>query len=149
LLADADSKESAILGAMKYQRNDTVLHTDTRLLPTHRNAWAAWNAYVPATAGGECTVSYCMNILQSLDAPRPLVVTLNRTQDIDPAAILWRGNYDHPLQTHASASAQKRKGEIQGRRNTWFAGAYWGFGFHEDGMRSGVDVANALGVSWP
>ncbi len=149
LLADADSAERAILGAMKYQRNDTVLHTDTRLLPANRKAWAAWNAYVPATAGAECTVSYCMNILQSLDAPRPIVVTLNRSQDIDPAAILWRGSYDHPLQTKASAAAQKCKAEIQGQRNTWFAGAYWGFGFHEDGMRSGVEVANALGVAWP
>jgi predicted NAD/FAD-binding protein len=149
LLTDADTQESSILGAMKYQRNDVVLHTDTRLLPAKRAAWAAWNAYVPVAADAECTVSYCMNILQSLDAPRALVVTLNRTQDIDPAKILWRGDYDHPLQTNASAAAQKRKAEIQGRRNTWFAGAYWGFGFHEDGLRSGVEVANALGVAWP
>ncbi|MGH8121428.1 MAG: FAD-dependent oxidoreductase, partial [Rudaea sp.] len=149
LLDDADNDERAILGAMKYQSNDVVLHTDQRLLPANRKAWAAWNAHVPAVANGECTVSYCMNILQSLDVQRPLVVTLNRTRDIDPAAILWRGEYAHPLQTQASAAAQKRKVEIQGRRNTWFAGAYWGFGFHEDGMRSGVEVANALGVDWP
>lgn len=149
MLDDADDDERAILGAMKYQRNDAVLHTDARLLPANRKAWAAWNAHVPAVANGECTVSYCMNILQSIEVQRPLVVTLNRTRDIDPAAILWRGEYDHPLQTKASAAAQKRKAEIQGRRNTWFAGAYWGFGFHEDGMRSGIEVANALGVDWP
>ena len=149
LLADASDNEHATLGAMKYQRNDVVLHTDTHLLPTNRKAWAAWNAYVPAASDADCTVSYCMNILQSLDVARPLVVTLNRTREIDPAKILWRGRYDHPLHTHASAAAQKRRAEIQGQRNTWFAGAYWGHGFHEDGMRSGVDVANALGVYWP
>jgi predicted NAD/FAD-binding protein len=149
LLADVSEDEQTILGAMTYQANDVVLHTDTRLLPENRTAWAAWNAFVPADSAADCTVSYCMNILQSIQAPETLVVTLNRTADIDPAKMLWRGEYAHPLQTQASAVAQKRKAEIQGKRNTWFAGAYWGYGFHEDGMRSGVDVANALGVSWP
>jgi predicted NAD/FAD-binding protein len=131
---------------MRYQQNDIVLHTDTRLLPKSRKAWAAWNAYVPAAADDHCTVSYCMNILQSLDVAEPLIVTLNRSADIDARKILYRGRYDHPLQTRASALAQSRKAEIQGQRRTWFAGAYWGFGFHEDGMRSGVEVAQALGV---
>jgi uncharacterized protein len=149
LLSDASEDEQAILGAMKYQSNEVVLHTDARLLPANRKAWAAWNAHVPAAPGANCTVSYCMNILQSIQAPETLVVTLNRTADIDPATILWRGVYAHPLQTQASAVAQKRKVEIQGKRHTWFAGAYWGYGFHEDGMRSGVEVANALGVCWP
>jgi predicted NAD/FAD-binding protein len=149
MLGDVSEEEQAILGAMKYQPNDVVLHTDTRLLPVDRRAWAAWNAYVPSTTAADCTVSYCMNILQTIRAPETLVVSLNRTADIDPAKILWRGTYAHPLQTQASAVAQRRKAEIQGKRNTWFAGAYWGYGFHEDGMRSGVEVANALGVSWP
>lgn len=149
LLADASDAERSVLGALTYQANDVVLHTDARLLPRNRKAWAAWNAHVPATPGAECTVSYCMNILQGLDAPQPLVVTLNRSVDIAPEKVLWRGRYDHPLQTAVSAAAQTRKGDIQGRRGTWFAGAYWGHGFHEDGIRSGVEVANALGVAWP
>ena len=89
-----------------------------------------------------------MNLLQGLDAPEPLVVTLNGTDAIDPDRILRRMRYHHPVYTHASVAAQARKAEIQGHRRTWFAGAYWGWGFHEDGMRSAVDVATALGVRW-
>ena len=90
-----------------------------------------------------------MNLLQGLPGDTPLVVTLNRTRDIDPSRILARRAYHHPVYTHASVAAQARKGDIQGQRRTWFAGAYWGWGFHEDGMRSGVDVARGLGVDWP
>jgi predicted NAD/FAD-binding protein len=89
-----------------------------------------------------------MNLLQSLSSPEPFVVTLNRSDDIDPAKVLARMRYRHPVYTHGSVAAQARRGEIQGRRRTWFAGAYWGFGFHEDGLRSGVDVARGLGVNW-
>ncbi|GAB6195103.1 NAD(P)/FAD-dependent oxidoreductase [Lysobacter xanthus] len=149
LLADADERETAILGAMGYQANDTVLHTDASLLPRDRRAWAAWNAHVPADPGEECTVSYCMNLLQSIDAPEPFVVTLNRTAAIDPDKVLRRMRYHHPVYTPQSVAAQRRRPEIQGHRRTWFAGAYWGWGFHEDGMRSAVDVARALGVRWP
>ena len=148
LLADPSQAEREVLGALRYQRNQTVLHTDARLLPKRRKAWAAWNAYVPATPGADCTVSYCMNLLQALDAPEPLVVTLNRTQDIDPARIISRMDYAHPVQDHASVAAQARRGEVNGLARTWYAGAYWGYGFHEDGLRSGVDVARALGVEW-
>jgi len=137
-----------VLGAMRYQPNDTVLHTDARLLPKHRKAWAAWNAYLPPEPGAHCTVSYCMNLLQSLDAPEPFVVTLNRTQDIDPAKIIARMDYAHPLQDHASVAAQKRRAQVNGVDRIWYAGAYWGYGFHEDGLRSGVEVAQALGVAW-
>jgi len=149
LLADASDREHDILGAMRYQLNDTVLHTDANLLPRRRRAWAAWNVLVPKDENAECTVSYCMNLLQSLDAPQPLVVTLNRTAQIAPEKILKRMRYHHPLYTPASVAAQQRKTEIQGNNRTWFAGAYWGWGFHEDGMRSAVDVATALGVRWP
>jgi hypothetical protein len=149
LLSDADEQERSILGAMPYQANETVLHTDASLLPRRRKAWAAWNAYVPRAVDDVCTVSYCMNLLQGLDAPEPFVVTLNRTEAIDPAKILRRMQYHHPVYSHASVAAQGRKHEIQGRHRTWFAGAYWGWGFHEDGMRSAVEVANALGVEWP
>ena len=149
LLADASERERDILGAMPYQANDTVLHTDATVLPRRRRAWAAWNALVPQDDAQECTVSYCMNLLQSLDAARPLIVTLNRTARIAPEKILRRMRYHHPLYTPESVAAQARKAEIQGLNRTWFAGAYWGWGFHEDGMRSAVEVANALGVRWP
>jgi uncharacterized protein len=141
LLGDADRLEYAILGAMSYQTNDTVLHTDATLLPRSRKAWAAWNAFIPAEPGDACTVSYCMNLLQGFTSPDPFVVTLNRTHAIDPRRILRRMRYAHPVYTHASVDAQARKSEIQGRRRVWFAGAYWGWGFHEDGMRSAVELA--------
>jgi len=149
LLADPSAAETEVLGAIPYQANETVLHTDARLLPTRRKAWAAWSAYVPAEPGAACTVSYCMNLLQGLDSREPFVVTLNRSKDIDPAKVLARMRYHHPVYTHASVAAQARRAEINGGNRTWYAGAYWGFGFHEDGLRSGVDVANALGVAWP
>ena len=149
LLADADERERDILAAMPYQANDTVLHTDSSVLPRRRKAWAAWNAWLPRDSTQACTVSYCMNLLQGIESPEPFVVTLNRSEAIDPAKVLARMRYHHPVYSHASVAAQARKGEIQGRRRTWFAGAYWGWGFHEDGIRSAMEVANALGVRLP
>ncbi len=148
LLGDASDAERSILGDLPYQTNDTVLHTDASLLPRQRKAWAAWNATIPRDPADVCTVSYCMNLLQGIDSPEPFVVTLNRSDAIDPAKILRRMRYEHPVYSHASVAAQTRKAEIQGQRHTWFAGAYWGWGFHEDGMRSAVEVASALGVQW-
>lgn len=149
LLGDASEREQSILGAIGYQANDAVLHTDASALPRRRKAWAAWNAWLPRDPAAPCTVSYCMNLLQGLDAPEPLVVTLNRSEAIDPARVLARMRYHHPVYTQAAVAAQRRKAEIQGWRRTWYAGAYWGWGFHEDGMRSAVEVAAALGVHWP
>ena len=148
LLADPSPAEREVLGAIRYQANDTVLHTDASQLPRDRRAWAAWNALVPREDGGECTVSYCMNLLQSIDSPVPLVVTLNRTAGIDPSKILRRVAYRHPVFDARSVAAQHRRDEVNGTNRTWFCGAYWGYGFHEDGMRSAVDVARALGSSW-
>lgn len=148
LLSDANPHEREILGDLPYQQNETVLHTDASMLPKNKKAWAAWNAYIPALKTDACTVSYCMNILQSVQSPEPFVVTLNRTADIAPDKIIAKMRYQHPLYTHASVKAKTRRHEINGKNNTWFAGAYWGFGFHEDGLRSGVDVARALGVIW-
>ncbi|QBB69851.1 FAD-dependent oxidoreductase [Pseudolysobacter antarcticus] len=148
LLADASEREQSILGAMPYQFNETVLHTDERMLPRRRKAWAAWNATIPQRADDNCTVTYCMSLLQSLHAPVTFCTTLNRTAQIDPDKILRRMSYQHPLYSHASVAAQTRKAEIQGSNRTWFCGAYWGWGFHEDGMRSAVDVINALGIHW-
>ena len=148
LLADADPREHEILGAMPYQANDTVLHTDVGVLPRNRKAWAAWNARLSPDPAQPCTVSYCMNLLQRIEAPETFVVSLNPGDAVDPSRVLRRMRYRHPLYSHASVVAQRRKSEIQGQRRTWFAGAYWGWGFHEDGMRSAVEVARALGVAW-
>ncbi|OZI29269.1 dehydrogenase [Bordetella genomosp. 1] len=150
MLGDASPAEREILGAIPYQPNDVVLHTDATLLPVNRKAWAAWNAYVPAGPDQPCTVSYCMNQLQGIDAPEPFIVTLNRSEAIDPARVLRRMQYHHPVYTAASVAAQARRHEISGRRRTWYAGAYWGWGFHEDGVRSAVDVARGLSAepSW-
>lgn len=149
LLHEPTAAERAVLGAMRFQKNDTVLHTDARLLPRDRRAWAAWNAHVPAQESGECTVSYCMNLLQGFESPEPFVVTLGRSAEIDPARVLARMRYEHPVYTRESVAAQARRGEINGVDRLWYAGAYWGWGFHEDGLRSAVDVARGLGVAWP
>jgi len=144
ILEDATDRERDILGAIGYQDNEVVLHTDASLLPRHRKAWSAWNAFVPASPRSACTVSYCMNLLQGIQTREPLVVTLNRTHAINPAKVLRRMNYRHPVYTQQSVAAQTRRAEIQGRRGTWFAGAYWGWGFHEDGLRSAVEACAAI-----
>ncbi|MBS0569573.1 MAG: FAD-dependent oxidoreductase [Proteobacteria bacterium] len=149
LLADASANEREVLGAITFRKNEIALHTDASQLPRRRRAWAAWNAIVPSEPSEQCTVSYCMNRLQSLDCAQPIVVTLNRTAQIPPQKIHKRITYHHPEYTQASVAAQRRKAQIQGVNRTWFAGAYWGWGFHEDGMRSAVEVANGLGVRWP
>jgi len=154
LLQDPDMLERSVLGAIRYQPNEVVLHTDASLLPRNRAAWAAWNAHVPRDPAQACTVTYCMNLLQGLDTPTPLLVTLNRSEAIDPSKVLRRLRYAHPVHDHAMVRAQRRWHEVQGRRHTWFAGAYWGWGFHEDGIRSArrvVDALHAVSVQthWP
>ena len=148
LLADASPGEHEVLGAIRYQPNEVVLHTDASLMPRNPRAWAAWNALIPAGAGHACTVSYSMNLLQGIVSSQPLIVSLNPSRPIDPCRILRAMRYDHPIYSHGSVAAQARKAQIQGRRRSWFAGAYWGWGFHEDGVRSAVEVAAALGVPW-
>jgi len=148
LLADPSDRERSVLGAITYQPNDVVLHTDATLLPRQRKAWGAWNALVSHDPAAACTVSYCMNLLQGIDSPEPLLVTLNGSAAIDPAKVLRRMRYHHPLYTHAAVAAQRRRAQIQGVDRTWFAGAYWGWGFHEDGLRSAVEVAEGLGARW-
>lgn len=149
LLEDPSALENEILGSLGYQDNEVVLHTDVRLMPGRRQAWAAWNALVPRDRDAPCTVSYWMNALQSIECADALIVSLNCGDAIDPDRVLRRRHYRHPLQTRASVAARQRKAEIQGRSSTWYAGACWGFGFHEDGLRSAVEVARALGVDWP
>jgi predicted NAD/FAD-binding protein len=144
LLADPTPREREILGAIPYQENEAVLHTDARLLPHRKLAWAAWNYHLPAQPKTRVAVTYNMNILQNLDAPVTFCVTLNRSEAIDPARILYRTTYHHPVFTDAAVQAQARRDEISGVNQTWYCGAYWGYGFHEDGVNSGLAVARGL-----
>jgi predicted NAD/FAD-binding protein len=141
LLADASAQEREVLGAIPYQANEAVLHTDTRLLPRRKLAWAAWNYHVLPQARERVALTYNMNILQSLQSREPFLVTLNHSATIDPTKIIKRIRYHHPLYTRAGVAAQSRQAEINGALNTYYCGAYWGFGFHEDGV---VSALNAL-----
>ena len=144
ILADATPHEHEVLGAIPYQRNEAVLHTDVGLLPRRRRAWASWNYHLLDAPSGRPTVTYHMNRLQALDAPEELCVTLNRTDAIDPAKVIRAVEYAHPVYTSAGAAAQRRHHEISGHGRTHFCGAYWGWGFHEDGVASAVRVAETL-----
>ena len=145
MLADATPAEREILGAFPYQANEAVLHTDRRLLPRRRRAWASWNYHLLEDARGPATVTYHMNRLQSLDAELEYCVTLNRTDAIDPARIIRTVDYAHPVYTVEGQAAQRRYDEIGGRNRTHFCGAYWGWGFHEDGVASAHRAVAALG----
>jgi len=138
LLADPSTVEREVLGAIPYQRNEAVLHTDTRLLPRRRLAWAAWNYHALSGHRGPVALTYNMNILQRLDAPTPFLVTLNRSDAIDPAHIIKRITYHHPLYTPASVAAQARQREINGALGIYYCGAWWRNGFHEDGVVSAL-----------
>jgi predicted NAD/FAD-binding protein len=137
MLADASDAEREVLGAIPYQANETVLHTDATLLPRRRLAWAAWNYHL-CPDGGPVALTYNMNILQRLDAPTPFLVTLNRTDAIDPDRIIKRITYHHPLYTPASVAAQARHREIDGANATYYCGAWLRNGFHEDGVASAL-----------
>jgi uncharacterized protein len=149
LLADASFQERDILSAIRYQANDVMLHSDSSVLPSRRRLWAAWNVLVSNRAGSPYVVSYCMNRLQRLTSPQPLIVTLNGEGSVDADRLIERMRYEHPVFSRAAVAAQRRKDDIQGTRRTWYAGAYWGWGFHEDGMRSAVAIAHAFGIDWP
>jgi predicted NAD/FAD-binding protein len=140
LLADPTQEEREVLGALPCQRNEAVLHTDASLLPRNRRAWAAWNYHRVAGAGGGVTLTYNMNILQGLASKHTFCVTLNSSEHIDPSRVLKRIEYDHPLFTPAGVAAQQRHGEISGAEatglRTHYCGAWWRYGFHEDGVAS-------------
>jgi predicted NAD/FAD-binding protein len=138
LLADPSSAERAVLGAIRYQRNVALLHTDARLMPRRPLAWAAWNYHVLPKADGPVALTYDMNILQGLDARRHFLVTLNRPDAVDPRQVIERVEYDHPLFTPAAVAAQARHAEVNRGRHTYFCGAYWRNGFHEDGVVSAL-----------
>ncbi len=146
LLSDPSPAERAVLGAIRYQENVATLHTDTTMLPRSRRAWASWNHHLLDERTGRATLTYHMNQLQAIDSRHEILVTLNREDDIDPATVLGSYSYAHPVFDAAAVRAQGRRSEIQGHRGTYYCGAYWGYGFHEDGVRSAYDVARLLGV---
>lgn len=145
MLAQPSAAEQDILGALPYAENDVVLHTDTRLLPKRKLAWASWNYRLGGGTQQMAAVTYDMNILQGIDSDTTFCVSLNQTDAIDPNKILARYRYAHPQYSLAGVEAQGRWEELNGANHTWFCGAYWANGFHEDGVVSGLRVAQAFG----
>jgi len=148
MLADPSEAEREILGAIPYQRNEAVLHTDTSLLPKRRSAWSSWNFHLTERPSGRSTVTYWMNNLQRLRAEREYLVTLNRSDRIDPEKAIRRISYEHPVYTPEGVRAQARHAEISGVRNTHYCGAYWGWGFHEDGVVSANRACAEIAGAW-
>lgn len=149
MLADASPVEEKVLGAVRYQPNRATLHTDTSLLPPVERAWSAWN-YDRRDAGQqEATLTYDMTALQHLPGSRRYLVSLNSDDHIDPSSVLMSTEYAHPVFDGDAVEAQSRFDEIDGVDRVHFCGAWWGYGFHEDGMKSGLRVCHRIGVDWP
>lgn len=146
LLLDPTSDESALLSAIDYRENDVTLHTDTRFLPTRRRAWASWNYCLSGEPEQPPVLTYNMNMLQGITSPETFCVTLNAAQKIDPVHILGSYSYAHPVFTQAAIDAQGQWANVNGVHRTWYCGAYWHNGFHEDGVKSALQVAAGLGV---
>ncbi len=144
MLARPTQQEIEVLGAIPYQHNETILHTDIRLMPRTRLAWASWNYHRFANDSGHVSVTYDMTHLQHLHASERLLVTLNATDKINPERVLQRIDYEHPVYNRESVAARGRWQEISGVNRSYYCGAYWGYGFHEDGMRSAVSVVEQL-----
>jgi predicted NAD/FAD-binding protein len=145
LLEDASSAEKHMLGAIAYQPNDTILHTDTGILPQRRWIWSSWNYLIPRRDQARACLTYDMNILQSLSASREFCVTLNPPRPIDPSQVKARFVYHHPVFTPQAPAVQQRHGDISGANRTHYCGAYWGYGFHEDGVNSALAVCRWFG----
>ncbi|WP_339532560.1 NAD(P)/FAD-dependent oxidoreductase [Pseudomonas mucidolens] len=145
LLETPSLAEQQILGAIPYADNDVVLHTDTRLLPDRKRAWASWNYRLDVNAHQQAAVTYEMNILQGIESPTTFCVSLNQTALINPLKILSRHTYAHPQYSLAAVAAQARWEELNGAQHTYYCGAYWANGFHEDGLVSALRVARAFG----
>jgi predicted NAD/FAD-binding protein len=148
LLVDARDEERAILNAVHYQPNVAYLHTDIRLMPQRRKVWSAWNYIGAEKKDGRqpVCVSYWLNKLQQLPFETPLMVTLNPSVQPDPSSVLRKFDYQHPVFDHAAIAAQQQLGTIQGKNKCWFAGAWTGYGFHEDGLTSALRVVADFGV---
>lgn len=148
MLTDISSDEKTVLSGLKYQNNDVVLHTDISLLPNKKLAWAAWNYNLNSDNSRPAALTYNMNILQCLKEGAPtFCVTLNQTAQIDSEKILGRYQYEHPVFNSTSIQAQQKRPLICGKQHTHFAGAYWYNGFHEDGVKSALDVCERFGVT--
>ncbi|MDZ3992158.1 NAD(P)/FAD-dependent oxidoreductase [Pseudomonas sp. Teo4] len=145
LLESPSAKERELLGALRYASNDVLLHTDTRLLPRRRKAWASWNYRLGGAPHAPAALTYNMNILQGIEAPVTFCVSLNQTALVDPAQVLARFEYAHPQYSLAALAAQARQDELQGQQHSYFCGAYWANGFHEDGVVSALRVARHFG----
>ncbi|TVR96737.1 MAG: FAD-dependent oxidoreductase [Rhodospirillales bacterium] len=147
MLADPDADERAVLGAFRYARNHAVLHRDAALMPKRRKVWSSWNYLSRRRDDGSSAVcvTYWMNRLQGLDPAVPLFVTLNANRPPRPESVIATFDYDHPMFNLDAMTAQRRLWSLQGRRNTWFCGSYFGAGFHEDALQAGLAVAEALG----
>ena len=145
LLDAPTEKESLILGALPYQKNTAILHTDSSVLPSIKSTWSSWNYLLGVDKSQPVTLTYNMNILQSLDAKPDFLVTLNSNNKIDSSKIIKKLDYQHPLFTVNGIKAQKEKNQISGTNNTFFCGAYWGNGFHEDGVNSAIEVCKHFG----
>jgi predicted NAD/FAD-binding protein len=148
LLSDPSEQEKQILAAIPYRDNEVILHTDTRLLPNIKKAWSSWNYHLHQDNDKPPVLSYNMNILQGINAPDTFIVSLNASHLIEPSKIISRHHYAHPCFSLKARHAQQQWGSINGVNNSWFCGAYWNNGFHEDGCSSGIRVAKALGASW-
>ncbi|OOF34717.1 NAD(P)/FAD-dependent oxidoreductase [Salinivibrio costicola] len=147
MLADPSDAERDVLGAIPYQDNEVVLHTDTSLLPKRQGAWASWNYHLPLSEEIDtdpAALTYNMNILQSIQSPETFCVTLNQTHRIEPSKILRRFVYAHPVFNTESVVAQQKRHQINGQQQSWFCGAYWYNGFHEDGVKSALDVVEGI-----
>lgn len=151
MLTDADDVERTLLESVRYQPNLAILHTDRRFLPCRESLWSAWNYLSRGDGGGSVCVTYLLNRLQRLPFQTPLMVTLNPSKDMFPRGEISRFHYDHPIFDQAAIDAQTRLPLLQGRNRTWFCGAWCGYGFHEDGLKSALRVAADLGVEapWP
>jgi predicted NAD/FAD-binding protein len=145
MLADPSEAERRILGSIPYQKNLAILHTDTSCLPKRRACWASWNYHVPETDLDKVAVTYDMNILQQIKAPVEFCVTLNLVETIGAEKIIRNMVYHHPVFTPTGLASQKQHEEINGVNRTYFCGAYWGFGFHEDGVNSALAVCRHFG----
>lgn len=149
MLADPSAEESRLLGAFSYRRNETVLHADPSLMPRRQGVWSSWNYLARSGAEGagprKPCVTYWMNRLQGISGETPFFVTLNPLGKPAPDKVFWRGFYEHPLFNARTLAAQERLSSLQGARNTWFCGSYFGSGFHEDALRSGLEAAETMG----
>jgi predicted NAD/FAD-binding protein len=149
MLADPTPAEHELLTAIPYEPNEAVLHTDRSLLPRRRRVWSSWNYHLLDEPTGKSTVTYHMNTLQALDAPHEFCVTLNQRERIDPDRVVRTITYSHPVFTPTGIAAQRRRAEISGVNHTHYCGAYWGWGFHEDGVVSALNVVREIARTHP